>query len=472
MPAVPTLTFNTPTRLEPTLRDNGFSAHEPPLNRTHKTVMKGGTGGGDGTWWQEFDPNLGWQTEAQLSTQVANSDGQMRHDYNAFGDVVFVYAKWDAGAGASYLTALWKDGTGTYADIETRLDAAPVQFAASSVCNNRWGITAIDNATRDFWVFYVLQDAGAIGDLMGTRWNGTTRTWGAPQNFGRPNGGAGQVAGPIAASWQQLDNSIHLAIGALNTVAFANIDVWHRRYDIATATMEAWTRLTTVAWPNEIMNGPQAGSEIDAVCDTQNKDQFYIVASHWTNSSANWIDCETLFFEKDLSAGSPGTWKAGVRVSNAGNRGAHYPTIYCNTNGDVFVVWSEHDTGGTGFRSVWVKQRAFPLPTWATQKVADSNYETSAGAADPDPEHPGIVRPPRFLPLIYLCVTWGDKVVGGGGHPYVYVSCALVLEEDGGEAGPPFDEGAGGVLVNHQLRRFDIPAGGNWWRGLGKENEP
>lgn len=461
---MPELVFGSPLRLDPSERDNAFSCQEYPLNRNRKFITKQGTAGTDGLWLQEFDPVIGWKTEVQLSTQIPNADGQPRHEGNAYGDLMFVFAKWDAGAGFYYLTGLWKDGQGVYADIEQRLDAAPVQEAVSSVNNRRWAVTAIDNATRDFWIFWVLYDAGAIGDLIGRKFNGTARTWDAAINFGRPNLGAGAVSGPVVASWQQLDNSIHIAVGALPSVAFANQEVYYKRYDVPTNTMDAaWDRLTTSAWPNVLLFGV-AGSEMDAVCDTINKDQFYIVATRFNNTSAGWADCEILFFEKDLSV-SPPVWKAGVRISQSATRGAHFPTLICDTNGDLYVVWTEHDTPGTGFRSVWLQQKPY-LSSWQfLQKVADSNYETNAGAADPDPEHPGIIRPPRFQPVTNLCITWGDMKAGGIDGPYVYVNCAVVrtLEEQ------EFEEGVGGVIVNNIVQMQDLNVGNPWHRWVGKD---
>lgn len=457
-----TLTFGAPTQLLPANRDNGVSAHEDPLDRENKTVMKSGTAGGDGMWIQQFNPVGGWQPETQISTQTLNSDGQPRHDYNKFGDTIYVFAKWDGGAGAHFLTALWHDGTGAYTDLETRIDAQSVGFGVLQVCPTRWGITAIDNASRDFIIGYCLTTAGAIGEFWTRRFNGTTRTWDAAVNHGQPN--AGGVYGPIVCDWQPIDGTIHWAIGAVFNLG-GNNDLFYRKM-LADYTWDtAYIRLTTVVPAAELMFGVGA-SEMDAVCDRINSEQFYIVATHWTNGSAQWVDCDVLFFEKDLTiVGLP--FKTGFRVSEAVNRGAHFPNMICDTNGDLWVVWAEHDTGGTGFRSVWARQREYPKGIWETrQKVADSNYETSAGAADPDPEYPGIVRPPRFKPLKYLCVTWGDKLSDGLTGPFVYVNCALVRDEEDFD----FSLGSGGLVLNHDLRMLDIPAGSTWWRSQGKEN--
>lgn len=452
-----TLTFGAPVKLDPVARDNAFSAHEFPLNRTHKTIMKGGTSGIDGNWIQEFDPTIGWLPEVRISTQTPGSDGQMRHDYNQYGDVMYVFALWNGGT--FDLTALWRDGTGTFADITAVLDT-PVAFAPNAVNNNRWGVTAIDNTTRDFWVFYVKEDAFALGDLWGRRFNGSTRTWDAAVNYGRPGAG-GSAAGPVVADWQYLDNSIHLAVGATQA-GLANADVAYKRYDLGTGVMgAAWTFLTNVAFPNELMFGV-AGSEMDAMCDARDANQFYIVATHWTTNSATWSDCEVLFFEKDLSTGA---YKPGVRVSKFGNQGAHWPTILVDTNGDIYFVWTEKDNGGTGFKAVWVSQRPAGATTWTTSKVADSNYENNANAADPDPEHPGIIRPPWNRPLLNLCITWGDKTSGGAANPNVYVNCALVRTEE--EEG--FVQPGGGVLTNKDMRMYDVPSGQLWWRLKGTD---
>lgn len=450
MPVV-TLTFGIPTRLEPNLRGEGWQAREDPRNRLIKMVMK--SAGGVPLFLQKFDATLGgWQTEAAVTAlNTPAAAGIHNFDTNSFGDQVFVYQ-----AGGN-LRAVWRDGTGVFPDVDVVLEAVGLPGVAA---NFRSGITSIDDGTRDFVAAYIFDPGGAINqDLYVRRFRYATRSWDAAINnqaFNTPNN---IWNGNTVAAWQRLDDSIHYAvIGAV--AAFNTSDLFYSFEDSA-GNFQAWQRVTTFGggWPNTGLLGL---NEMDAVPDTLSAEQFYIVTVNWTVNPANWQDTTVLFYEKDLSV-SPPVWKAGVQISNAINQGAHFPVIFCDTDGTLYIAWRERDPA-TNKQAVWVKQRAALSTTWsAATKVADCIVESSA-ASTQDAYYPGIVRAPRNVPLKYLCITWGDTPDVFPNH-YVYINCALVRDDEDFE----FREGDGGIILNQEVRMQDLNVLGPWALWQGKE---
>jgi len=447
MPVV-TLTFGVATKLEPSGMAEGWQAREDPRNRLIKMVMK--AGGGIPLQLQKFDATLGgWQLQQPVTAfNIDQAAGKHNFDTNMFGDQVFL--SYD---GVSFW-AVWRDGTGVFPDVATILE--PVGLGGV-IAGQRFGVTAYDTAARDFVVAYLRDPGGGVDSDLYVRWfRYATRTWDAAINNSGPNAPNDIAYGPVDVQYQRIDGSLHYTfLHATNAPTTA--DLWYAWEDSA-HVFQGFQQVTFVGggWPNSGLLGL---NELGFVVDTLNPLQAYAAVVNWTVNPADWANCTLLFFEKDLSV-SPPVWKAGVQLSNATNQGAHFPELFCDTDGTLYCVWHERDAGANK-QAVWVRQRAPLSTTWtASQKVADSILETSA-ASTVDAYYPGIVRAPRNVPLKYLCITWGDNAAVATHH--VYINCALVRDEEDEE----FKPGEGGIILNQEVRMLDLNVLGPWalWQG-------
>ena len=444
--ASPDVVFGTTTQLQPVDRYGAKWGMERPDNRNLYYILKEGKT--NGLFLQVFQKFVGWQAEYQVHPYgQQTSQGYSRMSFDLQSNLMMAYIAKDVG-GTEYLYSAFIPASETLPTIYTQ------HTLESDIRNYPFGFCL--RPPNNFLLCIMRDDAIAGNfELFVKEWDGGTQTWGAELNLGSVAGAGSAGVRNCAIAVNCVSNQFHILAVADTAGTPTDYDLWYINEEI-----QVWDLLAE-ADPGSA-TGYVYSKNLDIQSSPTDPDVMYGAIKLVRNIDPS--NAEVQFWVRQIDG-----WTRQANISNSEKdvtlEGAGDPLMEVDANGDIYAIFTEHDTSTTRM-ALWFRRRLNSNGLWEDRiKIDESILNTNVGNPSDvgEPQSPGIIRKPPgcTTPIHDFCVTWGD--FPNVSDSYVYVTCSFIREEgdngDGGEELSP-------VLLN-TVYVFDEPAGGPWYKHKG-----
>ncbi len=436
------LVFGPPYQTQPIGRASARWGMQHPLNRDRYYILK--YGGSAGIYLQIKEATSGWQTETQIFPNTAWDSNSPILCFNAVGDLMILFYGTYPTDGEVYMWSYFLSADGSYSELTRRSNSTTDNPFALALSSNI-GLTCYGPSNfLIMWTEIIV--ATGEGRLYRQEYNTLTRTWGA-RTEQTPLGFVWGYAG-IHIRQHAADGTLHIGVLArAGGTAAPSPWYWNSRQGV-------WVPLYVEP------TGNFGWDFMDMDYDPRYPERIHFVGQRSHLGSFN--ESMIWYFQRDIT----GTWSAIPETLNtAANMSASYPSIECDSNGDLYFVWREYNSVDSKM-AVYVKRRIDVTMLWEpTILIANSLNNSTNAFLLADPDSPGIIRVPcSDHEILNWCITWGDDVTpAGGDDTYVYVDCTEVRQRRQEDD----DTNPAALYALNRIYADDILSGGGWskWQG-------